>query len=353
MIVIDGSLGEGGGQILRSALALSMVTGQPFRIEQIRARRQKPGLLRQHLTAVNAAAEISHAEVVGAVIGSPRLTFSPGGVHAGSYTFSIGTAGSTTLVLQAVLPALLTAAAPSALVIEGGTHNGMAPPVDFLREAFLPLIERMGPRVDLHLERAGFYPAGGGKISVKIHPLRSLAPIDLRDRGAIIDRRAVAAVAGLTRRIAERELTVVSRKMNWPLESMAVKELPADQGPGNILILEIKSEHVTEVFTGFGEKGVSSEAVAERAVAEAREYLAAGVPVGRHLADQLMLPMALAGKGSFVTLPLSRHATTNLDIIRAFLDVEVEIQPLGEQRQVVQFGVKENARDDSRDRHDP
>jgi RNA 3'-terminal phosphate cyclase (ATP) len=339
MILIDGSLGEGGGQILRSALALSMVTGKPFRIEKIRAHRAKPGLLRQHLTAVTAAAEISGADVEGAAIGSARLTFTPGRIRPGSYAFAIGTAGSTTLVLQAVLPALLTADGPSSLILEGGTHNTMAPPVDFLREAFLPLIGRMGPRVEARLERAGFYPAGGGKITVRIEPAARLAPLALTDRGAILSRRAVATVAGLSRRIAERELAVVGRKLNWAPESFAVSELPADQGPGNVLILEIASENVTEVFTGFGERGVTSEAVAERAVAEAREYLAAGVPVGRHLADQLMLPMALAGEGSFVTLPLTRHATTNLEIIRAFLDIDVATRQLTDLRHLVQFGA--------------
>ncbi len=323
-----------------------MVTGKDFRIEKIRARRPKPGLLHQHLTAVTAAAAISGAETEEAAIGSPRLTFSPGRVRPGSYAFSIGTAGSTTLVLQAVLPALLTAAGPSSLVLEGGTHNTMAPPVDFLREAYLPLLERMGPRVDLRLARAGFYPAGGGRIAVRIEPSARLTRLDLKERGAILSRRCIATVAGLSRRIAERELALVGREMRWPPENLAVSELPADQGPGNVLILEIVSEHATEVFTGFGERGVTAETVAARAVSEARGYLASGVPVGRHLADQLMLPLALAGGGSFVTLPLTRHALTNLEIIRAFIDIEVAVQPLDDQRHFVEFGA--NTAGDSR-----
>src|SRR6202140_4872670 len=159
MILIDGSIGEGGGQILRTALGLSMVTGQPFRIENIRAGRDKPGLLRQHLTAVNAAAEICGANVEGAAISSRELSFSPGNVKSGEYTFSIGSAGSTTLVLQTVLPALLAADGPSSLTLEGGTHNPHAPPIDFLEKAFVPLVNRMGPTVHVALERAGFYPA--------------------------------------------------------------------------------------------------------------------------------------------------------------------------------------------------
>src|SRR5262245_8861795 len=165
MLIIDGSFGEGGGQILRTALGLSLVTGVPFRIEKIRAGRQKPGLMRQHLTAVNAAAQVGQAEVIGASVGSQELTFTPGKISPGDYTFAVGTAGSATLVLQTVLPALLTAAQPSFLTLEGGTHNPHAPPFDFLARAFLPLIGRMGPSVTATLIRPGFYPAGGGQFT--------------------------------------------------------------------------------------------------------------------------------------------------------------------------------------------
>src|SRR5262249_21779317 len=148
MITIDGSFGEGGGQILRTSLALSLVTGQPFHIEKIRAGRKQPGLLRQHLTAVKAAAQISQAQVEGEKIGSTQLTFAPGSLMAGEYAFAVGTAGSATLVLQTILPALLRANAPSRLTLEGGTHNPFAPPFNFLTKAFLPLIRRMGARVE-------------------------------------------------------------------------------------------------------------------------------------------------------------------------------------------------------------
>src|SRR5580704_3876555 len=197
IIQIDGSIGEGGGQILRTALGLSMVTGQPFRIEKIRAGRDKPGLLRQHLTAVNAAAAICGASVEGAAISSRELSFSPGKVKPGEYTFSIGSAGSTTLVLQTVLPALLTANGPSSLTLEGGTHNPHAPPIDFLEKAFLPLINRMGPAVNVTLERAGFYPAGGGRVAVKIRPAAKLSPLEIPERGEIKRRAAKAVVAAL------------------------------------------------------------------------------------------------------------------------------------------------------------
>ena len=323
MITIDGSFGEGGGQILRTALALSLVTARPFRIENIRAGRKNPGLLRQHLTAVNAATEISRAEVEGAAIGSRELTFAPCSVVAGNYVFAVGTAGSTTLVLQTVLPALLVASSKSKLILEGGTHNPFAPPFDFLEKAFLPQVNRMGPRVTAELERPGFYPAGGGRMNVTVEPAAALNRLDLLNRGEVRARRAKAVVANLPLSIAERELKVIASKMSWPLESMKSESIERSPGPGNIVTIEIECEHVTEVFTGFGEQGLRSEAVAEKAVQQARRYIGSEAAVGEHLADQLLIPMAMAGTGSFTTLPLSRHATTNIAVIGKFLDVAI------------------------------
>lgn len=320
MLTIDGSVGEGGGQILRTALALALVTGTPFRIHDIRARRRKPGLLRQHLTAVNAAATVGGASTDGASLGSRELTFRPGRITPGEYRFAVGTAGSTGLVLQTVLPPLLLASGPSTVTVEGGTHNPGAPPFDFLARVFLPLLRRMGAHVEARLDRPGFYPAGGGQCTVAITPVRALSPVTLLQRGALRRRHARALVAQLSARIAERELAVVGRQLGWSddeLESAVVDG--GTPGPGNVLLLEIESEHVTEVFTGFGEVGVRAEAVAEHAVRAARRYVAADVPVGPHLADQILLPMALAGGGAFRTIALSAHAATNIDIITAFL----------------------------------
>ena len=330
MIEIDGSRGEGGGQILRTSLALSLVTGKPFRIDNIRAGRKNPGLLRQHLTAVNAATEISQAEVTGAAIGSKELMFAPNSVNSGEYAFAVGTAGSTTLVLQTVLPALLIANGPSRVTLEGGTHNPFAPPFDFLEKSFLPLVNRMGPVVTAKLERPGFYPAGGGKFSVMIEPVSGLKRLDLAGRGEIVNRRAIAIVANLPRSVAERELKLIARKMSWPTEWLHAAAAENSRGPGNVVMIVIESANVTEVFTGFGERGVRSEAVAERAVKEARRYLAVDVAAGEYLADQLLIPMAMAGGGSFTTLPLSRHSTTNIEVIGKFLDVAIEIEQAGE-----------------------
>jgi RNA 3'-terminal phosphate cyclase (ATP) len=325
-IIIDGSIGEGGGQILRTSLGLSMVTGKPVRLEKIRAGREKPGLLRQHLTALLAAASICSAEVEGAEIGSQTLSFTPGKTKPGTYTFSIGSAGSTTLVLQTVLPALLCADAPSTLVLEGGTHNPWAPPFDFLERAFLPLVNRMGPKVRVTLERAGFYPAGGGRFIVQIDPARALSPLHLLERGETRRQAALGMVAGLPGAIARRELERMQKKLGWPEQHLQIRQLPEAWGPGNVLIADVESEHVTEVFTGFGMKGVSAEGVADDVIRQVRRYLVDGAPVGPYLADQLLLPLALAGGGSFRTQSPTKHTTTNIDVIQRFLPVRISIE---------------------------
>jgi RNA 3'-terminal phosphate cyclase (ATP) len=322
MIRIDGSSGEGGGQILRSSLSLSLATGKAFRIENVRAKRERPGLLRQHLTAVLAAAEIGGAEVEGASLGSRTLSFIPGTVRPGEHRFVIGTAGSGTLVFQTILPALMTASAPSHITIEGGTHNLQAPPFDFLARCFLPIVNRLGPKVSVNLERYGFYPAGGGCFTAIIEPCDHLVPIDLTERGEITQRRVVAIVANLPRGIAQREIDTIANLLNWETEHMEIVETKSSVGPGNIALIEMAtSAGVTEVFCGFGRLGASAESVAGEAVKGARAYMVSEAAVGEHLADQLLLPFALAGGGVFTAQKLNRHARTNMDVISTFLPV--------------------------------
>jgi RNA 3'-terminal phosphate cyclase (ATP) len=324
LVTIDGSEGEGGGQILRTALALSLVTARPFRIEGIRAARRKPGLLRQHLTAVNAAAEIGGARVSGAELGSPVLSFEPSQIRGGDYQLAVGTAGSATLVLQAVLPALLCAREGSRLILEGGTHNPSAPPFDFIAKAFLPVLRRMGASVDMRLERYGFYPAGGGRITVDIDSCPVLKPLTLLDRG-VTRVQALALVASLSESVGKRELSVVRERLGLDRSVCRVEIVDASVGPGNVLMIVIEGDSVTEVVTGFGVKGVSAEQVASDACDEAERYIAADVPVGTHLADQLLVPMALAGDGSFRTLRPTAHTVTNAAVIQRFLDVSILI----------------------------
>lgn len=325
MIRIDGAFGEGGGQILRSSLSLSLVTGKSFRIENIRAKREKSGLLRQHLTAVQASAAIGGAETEGATLGSKALTFIPGKIRAGSYHFAVGTAGSGTLVLQTILPPLMTAPAPSRIVIEGGTHNPAAPPFDFVERCFLPLIEKMEPRVKVELQRYGFYPAGGGRFTVEITPSASLQPFTLGERGDIMARKIVALVANLPYHIASRELDTAGRRLEWDPECLSSIDTKNSMSPGNVLMIELKSSGLTQILTAFGQRSVKAEEVAADAVKQAREYLATPAAVDEHLADQLLLPLALAGGGSFTATKLNLHAQTNMHVIREFLPVRFEI----------------------------
>ncbi len=324
MLVIDGSQGEGGGQVLRSSLALSMVTAKPFRMVNIRAGRKQPGLKRQHLAAVRAAMEVCGAQAAGDDLRSTELTFQPGPVRGGQYTFRIGSAGSTTLVLQTVLPPLLLADGPTCVTLEGGTHNPFAPPFPFLVHTFLPLVNRMGPTVTAALDRPGFFPAGGGRMIVSIEPTKRLTSFELLDRGGLLRRSATATVARLPRHIADRELNVVARKLKWRRDELHIEEAHDSVGPGNIVTLEVQSEHICEVFTAFGELHRPAETVASDAVRQCQRYLKASEPVGEYLCDQLMLLLAIAGSGAYHAICLSRHAKTHIELIHQFLDCDVQ-----------------------------
>jgi RNA 3'-terminal phosphate cyclase (ATP) len=331
LLTIDGSEGEGGGQILRSSLALSVATGTPFRISNIRARRRRTGLLRQHLTAVQAAAAISDAKIEGARLGSTELVFEPGDVRAGTHEFSIGSAGSASLVLQTILLPLSMAEDPSEIVVEGGTYNPLAPPFDFLEKSYLPLLERMGVKVTATHERAGFAPEGGGRIRARIEP-GTLTSLTLEEPGRLVRRRAVSTLAGLPTHILGRELAVLRDRLGLHGGEQFERILPPEEGPGNALHIELEYEHVTLVLTSFGEKGLPAEIVAARLSEEARRVTRAQVATDEHLADQLVLPMALGDGGSFTTLEPTPHLRTQAEVIRAFLEHEVQFEKLGRDR---------------------
>jgi RNA 3'-terminal phosphate cyclase (ATP) len=337
MITIDGSQGEGGGQILRTSLALSLVTGQPFRIINIRAGRKKPGLMRQHLTAVQAAATIGNAQVDGDSIGSLQLTFIPHSINTGKFTFSTGSAGSCTLVFQTILPALMLAEHQSEITLEGGTHNPFAPPYDFFEQTFLPLVSRMGVNVKVNLEQYGFYPAGGGRFTASITPLQKLNGFDLTQRGEINSFEVRALVANLGESIGHRECRTIGEILGWPKSNLKIVKVKNATGPGNAVVIEIAATHITEIFTAFGERGVPSETVATHVAREAHEYLSSGVPVDSHLADQLMIPFALAKSGSYMTTSLTRHSTTNIEVIRLFLDTAIKVESIENNKVVIGF----------------
>lgn len=350
MLTIDGSEGEGGGQILRTSLSLSLCTGQPFCLANIRANRDTPGLRPQHLQSVTAAAQLANAEVTGAAVGSRELLFQPRlsgeAIPPGAYRFDIGTAGSTSLVLQTVLLPLLLSRGSSTVTLLGGTYNTKAPPFDFVDRVFAPMLRRLGISLTLRLRQPGFYPAGGGQIVAEIAPLpdgaRSLRRLDLPSRGAILRRTATVVLARLPAQIAEREQAVLRDRLGWPADAYTLRQIPRSQSPGNVVLLEIESEHVTELVSCVGERGVSAEQVAESAASEALHYLRCDVPVGEHLADQLLLPLALGRGGSYRTVEPSLHTRTQADIIRRFLPhVEITLRP--ESAQVTHIVVETGA----------
>lgn len=337
MIIIDGSEGEGGGQVLRYASALSLVTGEPFTIENIRAKRDQPGLMRQHLTAIEAACAIGGAECEGLELGSNRIVFRPGRVTPGDYRFAVGTAGSTALVLQTVLVPLALADKPSHLVIEGGTHASMAPPFDFIEKCFLPVFAQMGPRVDARIKRYGFFPRGGGRIEIDIDPA-PLRRIECLERGQPQSGTGQVLFAGLDGKIATRIQAATLKAMpEWEEDSVVLRQLPGDQGPGVALVLESAFEHVTEIVSGFGKLGLSAERIGKTAGKRMAGYEASGVFAGPYLQDQLLLPMAIAEGGAFTTVKISRHSRTAADIIAMFTGRSCTFEDGASQGQLVRI----------------
>jgi RNA 3'-terminal phosphate cyclase (ATP) len=312
---------------------LACVTGTAFRIENIRGRRAKPGLLRQHLTAVRAAATIADARVEGAALGATAVAFAPRAVRGGRFAFDVGSAGSATLVLQTVLPALLGAPEPSTVTVTGGTHNRQAPSFDFLDRCFRPTVARLAPgALDLALVRPGFFPAGGGVLEARIAPTAVNAGEWLA-AAEVTARSAAARVAGVPTPVAVRELATLATELGWPRPPMRIEKLDAEVGPGNVVVVDVaRADGHTEVFTGFGERGVAAERVATELAAEVRRYLAADVPIGEHLADQLVLLLALGPGGAFRTLAPSDHLRAHVGVIRRFVPCQIALREEGADR---------------------
>lgn len=334
MIEIDGAMGEGGGQVVRTSLALSLITGRAVRIRRIRAGRDRPGLRHQHLTAVRAAAEVGDADVEGDGIGAGEIAFRPAGIRPGRYRFEVGSAGSAVLVLQTVLPALLDAGGESGIAVSGGTHAAHAPPYEFLAASLLPVLARTGHRFEPALDRYGFYPAGGGRLRVRLRPSDDPSPLRLRERGEGRSRRVRAVVSALPRHIAEREASVVHAMLRLRPDAMEVVEVPEEEaaGPGNAVMALLAFERVTGVFTGFGRKGVPAERVAREAAREASAWLEADAPIGPRLADQLLAPLAAGPGGVFHTVEPTAHTRTQAGLVRRFLGRALEIDRIGEDR---------------------
>jgi RNA 3'-terminal phosphate cyclase (ATP) len=335
MLVIDGSTVEGGGQTLRSALSLSMVTRRPFRIDRIRIGRDKPGLASHHLAALRAAAAVCNAEMSGDQLGSTSVSFRPRAIRAGEHRFAVGSAGSATLVLQTIVPALLRAAETSTVIIEGCTHSSGAPSFEFLARSWVPAMSRMGVSVEVSLERPGFYPTGGGMLHARITP-GAFGRFECEERGAEKARRATVILAGLSDTIAERELRIARERLGLAREQMSKKIFDPACGPGNAFVVELEYEHSTSVFTSFGERGLRAEQVAEAAIGRALAFHESEAAVCDHLADQLLVPMAIGKGGVFTSTEPTRHTQTQAKLLRTFLDVDVEIDSRDERTYTIE-----------------
>lgn len=324
---IDGSYGEGGGQILRTALTLSAVLGQPVELVKIRAGRRNPGLQPQHLSCVKALAEITGAEVHGAEIGSSRLYFAPGRITGGSWRFDVGTAGALSLVLQAILGPLAFADRPSNLLLTGGTHVPWSPPAPYVSHVFLPMVKRMGLEADWQLERGGFYPKGGGRVYVAVQPVTQLSSINVTNRGALVAIRGMSAVAKLPRRIAERQADRIRCRVSDAGYTIDVDIAELDAPcPGDTVVLWTEFERTRAGFGALGERGKPAERVADEAVDALLDFLAGDAATEGYLADQLAVFMAMAnGRSVLTTARVSRHLLTNLWTIRQFLPIEASV----------------------------
>lgn len=331
MIKIDGSHGEGGGQILRTAQALSCITGKDFEIYDIRMGREKPGLQPQHLTGVRAAQVISKADVDDAKLGSQRLRFTPSEVRGSEYQFDVseikGSAGSTTLVLQAILPPLSMAKAGSKVTVKGGTHVEWSPTFHYMRNVLLPLLGKIGIKSNLEIEKWGWYPIGGGKISLSVEPVKKMSPINIRERGRLKNLSGVSAVSNLPISIAERQRD----HGNWLLKAagltanMEVLDAPST-GKGSFYFILAEFENIRVGFSALGAQGKRAEGVAEEAVRQFLEFSNSEGALDPYLADQIIPYLSICDAPStFTTSRVTRHLLTNAWVTEKFLPVEITI----------------------------
>jgi RNA 3'-terminal phosphate cyclase (ATP) len=329
-VFVDGSVGEGGGQILRTSLALSCITGKSVHIENIRAARRNPGLAKQHLASVHAACRICGAQDSGAVIGSKVLDFQPGQVQAGDFHFDVGSAGSATLVIQTILPALFLAGKSSTVTVTGGTHNPWAPPYDFLSESFLPAVAAAGFQAACRLIKHGFFPAGGGEITFDIKPWREEQNQIINLCEPIKNSQIYARIyiANLPAHIAQRQERLLLRS-KLDIQNIEHFEVTDSVGPGNCVMIRFCCDSRTTVFTAFGMKGKPSEEVISEVFKFAADFLESGAAVDRFLSDQLLIYMALSKTGCFTTNEITSHFQTNVEIIKKFLPVEFNIDQQG------------------------
>ncbi|RJQ55049.1 MAG: RNA 3'-phosphate cyclase [Nitrospiraceae bacterium] len=323
---IDGSFGEGGGQILRTALSLSCITGHALRLFNIRKGRKKPGLMPQHLTCVEAIKNICSADVTGNETGSTELAFVPGKIRPGDYLFDIKTAGSVSLVIQTLIPPLLFAVKPSSVTVIGGTHVPLSPPYDYISGIFIPMLNRLGLKVEASIGKYGFYPKGGGEVNFKIFPEEKIRGIDMVSRGGLLSLTGQSAVANLPVGIAERQRHSAMQNLLPLAANINVMEVPSF-GHGTFLFLKGKYENISAGFSSLGERGKPAEAVGREAAEAFKEYHKTTACLDPHLADQSVIYFGLASEKSvFTTSRVTQHLMTNLWVIEKFLKITYEIK---------------------------
>ena len=334
MLIIDGSFGEGGGQILRTALALSAVTHTPITVNNIRRGRAKPGLQIQHITGARALAEICGGKLKGDELYSANLTFEPGEIKAGSFEFDVAkmgpSAGSTSLIVQQLLPALMYAKDTSYVVVKGGTDVPAAPPAEYLEHAFLPTLNKMGIEAASEVKKWGFYPAGGGEIKFSVKPLSGkINPLELKSRGALKNLECLALSSDLPGSVTEREDKQAKKLLDEAKLNVDIQTCKHDtlsSGPGNVFLVFANYENATAGFAAYGEFGKPAEKVAGEAVTDFLKFHSGVAAVDKHLADQLLLYYALAdGPGSLLAEEITPHIQTNAWVIEQFLPVKFEI----------------------------
>jgi len=324
MIEIDGSFGEGGGQILRTALSLSALFMKPFRIFNIRKGRKKPGLMPQHLTCVRAMQLLSRAEVTGGEMGSTELVFRPNNVTGGEFFFDIGTAGSTSLVLQTIIPSLIFLKEKTSLILKGGTHVPFSPSFDYVSNVFAVILERIGIKIDLKIESCGFYPKGGGKIRADIFPAADIKPLRVVERGEALGIRGYSGVGNLPLSIAERQKNSAVNKIRYELSDLKcpVEIEPvsvAAQGQGTFMYIHLESENFFAGFSALGERKKRAEAVGEKAAEDLIKYYSTNAALDQHLPDQIVLYLSMSKEESvFTTSCITQHLLTNLWTISLF-----------------------------------
>lgn len=332
MIEIDGSFGEGGGQILRTALSLSCLLKKPFRIYNIRRNRKKAGLMPQHLICVKAAQLISGAEVAGDTLGSTELLFRPNEVKGGDFLFDIGTAGSTSLVLQTLIPSLIFSDTKSSITLKGGTHVPFSPSYDYIAHVFLSVLKKMGLKIETKIESYGFYPKGGGRIKADIYSAKDLVPLNITERGEIKKLTAYSGVGNLPLSIAERQKDSLIKTLQNKIKDI---ECPVDAhiinaltpGQGTFVFLHAEAENSVAGFTSLGERGKKAELVGGEAAEEFISYYLSGAAFDHHLADQIVLYLSMAKPGSvFTSSRITEHLITNLNVISMFHEFQYKIE---------------------------